>query len=60
MKKEEVLKRRNEKLKKLLQKVADFICVMLQHARNEKEFDFWMWQGLSLDYWCVERDIYLD
>ena len=60
MKNVELLKRRNKKLKKILQKVADFIYVMLQHARNDKEFDFWMWQGLSLDYWCLERDIYLD
>jgi len=54
--KEKFAKRREQ----LLQKIADFIYIMLQHARNEKEFDFWMWKGLSLDYWCVERDIYLN
>ena len=49
--------------KKLLQKVADFIYVMLEisaEMKNQKQFDFWMWQGLSLDYWCVEHDIWLD
>ena len=49
-----------KKRERLLQKIADFIYIMLQHARNDREFDFWMWKGLSLDYWCVERDIYLD
>ena len=47
--------------KKLLQKVADFISVMLELTMDKEDhFDFWMWQGLSLDYWCVERDIWLD
>ena len=54
----------NEKFTKrreqLLQKVADFICDRAKHARNEREFDFWIWQGLSLDYDCVEQGIYLD
>jgi len=46
---------------RLLQKVANFIYVMLEvNMDNQKHFDYWMWQGLSLDYWCVEHDIYLD
>jgi len=43
----------------LLQKFADFIYSKLQDSKNEREFDYWMWQGLKLDYWCVERNIYL-
>ena len=55
----------NEKFQKkkveLLQKVADFIYLMLEvNMENQKHFDFWMWQGLSLDYWCKERGIYLE
>ena len=54
---EKFLKRRE----RLLQKVADFICVMLEvNMENQKHFDFWMWKGLSLDYWCIEKGIYLD
>ena len=55
--KEKFLKRRE----RLLQKVADFIYVMLELTMDKQDhFDFWMWQGLSLDYWCVERGIYLN
>jgi len=50
-----------KKKEKLLQKVADFICVMLElSSDNQKQFDFWMWKGLSLDYYCVEKGIYLN
>lgn len=57
MMKEKLLKLRNN----FLQKYADFIYSMLEtNMKNEKEFDYWMWQGLKLDYWCVERDIYLN
>ena len=55
--KEKFLKKR----KVLLQKVADFICIMLEvNMHNQRAFDFWMWQGLSLDYNCVEKGIYLN
>jgi len=54
--KEKLLKKRNE----ILQKIADFICILLENAKNNQEFNFWLWQGLSLDYWCVERDIWLN
>jgi hypothetical protein len=54
--KAKLIKKRNE----LLQKVANLICIMLENARNDREFDYWMWQGLNLNYWCVERGIYLD
>ena len=56
MMKEKFFKKRNE----LLQKIADFIYNMLQEAKSDKDFDYWMWQGLKLDYWCVEREIYLN
>jgi hypothetical protein len=55
--KEKFLKKRKE----FLQKIADFIYTMLEiNMENERAFDYWMWQGLKLDYWCVERDIWLD
>jgi hypothetical protein len=45
----------------LLQYIADFIYIMLElNIENEKAFDYWMWKGLSLDYWCKERGIYLN
>lgn len=54
--KEKLLKLKKE----LLQKAADFIYNRLENTKNDNEFNYWVWQGLSLDYWCVERDIYLD
>jgi len=55
--KEKLLKKRNE----FLQRIADFICIMLELSmNNQRQFDYWMWQGLSLDYWCKERGIYLN
>ena len=58
------IKKMKEKIRKarikLLQKVADFICERAKYAKTEKEFDFWIWQGLSLDYNCVEKGIYLN
>jgi len=56
---EKLIKKRNE----LLQKVADFIYAMLEismQMHNDNQFDFWMWKALSLDYWCVEKNIYLN
>ena len=46
--------------KREAKKLADFIYERAKHARNDKEFDFWIWQGLSLDYDCVENGIYLN
>ena len=54
--KEKYLKKRNE----FLQWIADFIIIKLQLSIGESEFEFWMWHGLSLDYWCVEKNIYLN
>ncbi len=45
---------------RLLQKVADFIYERAKQARTDKEFDFWIWRGLSLDYNCIEKGIYLN
>jgi len=56
MMKEKFLKKREQ----LLQKLADFIYIRLQNARNDREFDYWMWQGLNLNYWCVEKELYLN
>lgn len=57
----------NNKLKarrnKMLQKLADFMYVMLQIAieiGHDEAFEFWMWKALSLDYWCLKHDISLD
>ena len=54
--KEKLLKKRNE----ILQKFADFIFERLENTKLEQEFNFWMWYALSLNYWCVERDIWLN
>jgi len=54
---EKFLKRREQ----LLQKIADFIYIMLKATmHDQRQFDYWMWRALSLDYWCVERGIYLN
>ena len=47
----------------MLQKLADFMCVILGIAAeigHDDAFEFWMWQALSLDYWCVMHDIWLN
>ena len=55
--KNKLIKKRNE----LLQKFADFICVMLEiNIENDEHFDFWMWQGLNLNDWCIEKNIFLN
>lgn len=47
--------------KKILQKIADFIFMMLEsNFDNEQAFNYWMWVGLNFNYWCVEKDIYLN
>lgn len=46
---------------RVLQKIADFIYIMLEiNIDNEYQFDYWMWRGLNLNYWCVKRGIYLN
>ncbi len=47
----------------MLQKVADFMCIMLNMAAeigHDEAFEYWMWQALSLDYWCVKHNIRLN
>ena len=48
---------------KLLQKYADFIYKQLELAikfDNDMMFEYWLWKGLLLDYWCTDREIYLN
>ena len=53
--KEKFLKKRNE----FLQWLANLIITKLQLSVGDVEFNYWIYQGLKLDYWCVERNIYL-
>jgi len=45
---------------RFLQSIADFIYFRLQEAKSDREFDYWMWQGLRLNSWCVDRNIWLN
>lgn len=54
--KEKLLKKRNE----ILQNFANFIIERLEHSKTEREFNVWLNLGLNINYWCVEREIYLD
>ena len=45
---------------KVLQHSGDFIIEMLNISRNNYEFNVWFMIGQMLDYWCVEREIYLN
>ena len=54
--KEKFLKLREQ----FLQAIADFIYNRLKEAKTNQEFEFWMWYGLNLDYWCVEHNIWLN
>lgn len=53
--KNKLIKKRNESL----QKSANFIYERLEKANLQQEFDFWMWLGLTLNYWCVEHNVWL-
>ena len=46
--------------KKILQGIADFIYLNLEHSITQQQFEQWLWLGLWLDAWCVERDIWLN
>lgn len=45
---------------RFLQSIANFIYLRLKEAKNDYEFNYWMWQGLKLDSWCVDRNIWLN
>lgn len=51
---------KNEFTRKWAQAFANIIIVMLQKAKTDEEFLFWMERGHMLDIYCVNRDIYLD
>jgi len=54
--KEKLLKKRNE----ILQNFADFIIKRLEHSKTEQEINVWLTIGMNLDFWCVEREVYLN
>lgn len=55
--KDKLIKKRNE----FLQSLADYLYVMLGiYIDNDNMFDACMWYALNLNYWCVERNIYLN
>ena len=55
------MKERLLKLRKaFLQGVAEFILFNMQYSLTQQQFEQWMWIGLWLDAWCVERDIWLN
>ena len=43
---------------RFLQIIANFICERLRNS-PDKEFEYWLSVGYGLDFWCVERGIYL-
>ena len=43
---------------RFLQYIANFIYDKLKNSNN-KEFEYWLSVGYGLDFWCVERGIYL-
>jgi hypothetical protein len=45
---------------KILQKIADLIIFHLRDSVFKNEFEFWMYLGVSLNFWCVENNIYLN
>jgi hypothetical protein len=52
---------RHELRRKLAQRYADLIVYQLEGATDERIFNYWMNQGLSLDSrMIVMHDIYLD
>lgn len=42
-----------------LQLIADIIYYKLMTAKNDKEFEYWIFCGFWLDSWCVSRNIWL-
>ena len=46
--------------KKITQTFANLIISKLQGSKTDFEFDFWMNQGITLDTWCISKQIYLD
>lgn len=53
-----IMKRINKIKVRILQIIANFICERLRNS-PDKEFEYWLSVGYGLDFWCVERGIYL-
>ena len=50
-----------KKLKvKLLQRVANVIVKKIKNSKSDKEQNYWVNMGESLDAYCVGNEIYLD
>lgn len=51
---------KKETITKWAQIYADIIIEGLKQSYNLESDNFWISQGLWLDSWCVDRDIYLN
>jgi len=45
---------------RFLQLIADIIYYKLMTTRSDEEFNFWMFYGLWLDSWCIDKNIWLE
>jgi hypothetical protein len=55
------MKERLLRLRKVfLQGVAEFILLNMEFSITQQQFEQWLWMGLWLDAWCVERNIWLN
>ena len=45
---------------KLLQRIADYIVERVENSTTEDAVKYWYELGMSLDRWCVNREIYLN
>jgi hypothetical protein len=45
---------------KFLQAIADLIYFYCQNSFTKKQFEVGYFYGMTLDYYCTLRDIYLD
>lgn len=43
-----------------LQLIAEIIYYKLTTAKTDEEFNFWIFYGLWLDSWCIDRNIWLE
>jgi len=47
--------------KRILQRIADSICIVCENSKSEQEFRYWFNLGINLNaYLVVYHDIYLD
>ena len=50
----------DEKMKKVLQKIADWIVERGYKAPTKADVKLWFDIGMAFNRWCVKRNIYLD